>query len=173
MPTTETPAPVDQERTTVTSTSREGRAFRMVARTPIAAPASLVWNSVADLASYATWNPFVVEATGDLAEGARLVVRIRPIDGKPQTLRPTVTEVESGRTFAWLGHLGVGGLFDGAHRFTVTPAGPDSCELVQEERFTGVLVPLFRRWLVRRTLPGFVAMNEAVRARTEGRPPTA
>jgi hypothetical protein len=38
---------------------------------------------------------------------------------------------------------------------------------VQQERFTGVLVPLFARNLDTHTLPGFNAMNAALKARAE------
>ena len=38
---------------------------------------------------------------------------------------------------------------------------------MQLERFTGVLVPLFARNLNAHTLPGFNAMNAALKARAE------
>jgi hypothetical protein len=41
--------------------------------------------------------------------------------------------------------------------------------MAQEERFTGVLVPLLARGLRRGTLPGFERMNEAVKERAEAR----
>ena len=38
-------------------------------------------------------------------------------------MRPTLVEVDASRTFAWLGHMGLPGVFDGRHRFRVEPLG--------------------------------------------------
>jgi len=83
------------------------------------------------------------------------------------TLHPTVLEAAPGRALRWLGRLVVPGVFDGEHRFLLESLGADRTRLVQEERFTGLLVPLFARSLDRHTLAGFHAMNQALRARAE------
>jgi hypothetical protein len=76
---------------------------------------------------------------------------------------PTVTVVDEGRRLEWLGHLGVPGLFDGRHSFTLEPVDADSTRLTQAERFTGCLVPFTGR-LLRRTAAGFEEMNQAIAA---------
>ncbi len=60
------------------------------------------------------------------------------------------------------------GLFDGEHRFAIEPTAGGS-RLVQEERFTGLLVTFLARGLRRGTLPGFERMNEALKRRVEAR----
>lgn len=62
--------------------------------------------------------------------------------------------------------LALPGLFDGRHIFELQPA-PGGTRLVQREEFRGILVPLFARSLDRNTARGFVAMNEALKARVE------
>jgi hypothetical protein len=104
---------------------------------------------------------------GTLAPGERLKVRIEPPGGTAMTFRPTVLAVEPGRELRWVGHLLVPGLFDGEHQFEIHPLGPRRVRFVQQERFTGVLVPLFARNLNAHTLPGFKAMNAALKARAE------
>ncbi len=81
---------------------------------------------------------------------------------------PTVTAVDEGRNLEWLGHLGVPGLFDGRHSFTLEPVDPDRTRLTQAERFTGCLVP-FTGGLLRRTATGFAAMNHAIAAEAVAR----
>ena len=76
-----------------------------------------VWEVLADLAAYPTWNPFLPEIEGELRVGARLRVRFQPVDERGMTIRPTVRAVEPGREVRWLGHLLVPGIFDGEHRF--------------------------------------------------------
>ena len=54
------------------------------------------------------------------------------------------------------------------HEFQIHSLGPGRVRFVQQERFTGVLVPLFPRNLDDHTLRGFKAMNAALKARVRG-----
>lgn len=134
--------------------------------TDITAPPDVVWDVLTDTAAFAAWNPFMPRLVGDLAVGQRLEVRIEPPGGRGMTFRPTVTAVEHGRRLEWLGRLGVPGVFDGRHSFTLAPLPGGGTRLTQAESFTGVLVPLTGRTLAR-TEEGFAAMNEALRVRAE------
>ncbi len=125
-----------------------------------------VWSVLADLEKYPEWNPFIPRIEGHLTEGSRLEVTIRPPGGRAMTFRPTVLAVEEDRGIRWLGTLGVRGLFDGEHSLSIEPAGPDRVRFVQRERFSGILVPLFRKALDQ-TLAGFEQMNSALKARAE------
>ncbi len=82
----------------------------------INASADTVWAILTDLGQFAAWNPFMPEAEGEIREGARLKVRIAPPGSKAMTFMPTVTRVEPGREFRWLGRLLFPGLFDGHAR---------------------------------------------------------
>ncbi|MFF4894338.1 SRPBCC family protein [Micromonospora chersina] len=130
-----------------------------------AAPTA-VWTILTDLASYPEWNPFITSSTGTVATGERLVNRLEPPGGKKLTFTSTVTEVDEGRAFEWLGRLGLPGVFDGRHRFVLVPHG-EGTRLVQTESFTGMLVPLLRKSLDTATIAGFRAMNVALKARAE------
>jgi hypothetical protein len=121
-----------------------------------------VWEMLVGFEAYPAWNPFIVSIEGMPSAGERLSVRLRPPGGRSFTLHPTVTEAEPGRVFAWLGRLGIPGVFDGAHRFELSAVGGGRTRLVQSERFRGVLVPLLRRSLRTHTLAGFEAMNRAM-----------
>jgi hypothetical protein len=128
----------------------------------VAAPPEEVWETLTAFEAYPSWNPFLVSVVGAPMVGARLKVRLEPPGGRGITLRPTVTECEPGRVLAWLGRLGLPGVFDGAHRFALEALAGGRTRFVQSERFSGVLVPLFRRSLRAHTLPGFEAMNHAL-----------
>lgn len=132
----------------------------------IDAPPATVWAILTDLAAYPDWNPFITSADGTLAVGERLVVRLTPPGGKPLTFKPTVTEIDAGRAFEWLGRLVLPGLFNGRHRFELLPTD-DGTRLLQTERFAGVLVPLMRTNLDTHTRAGFEVMNAALKARAE------
>jgi hypothetical protein len=92
---------------------------------------------------------------------------MEPPGGAAMTFRPTVVTVEPARELRWLGRLLIPGLSDGEHRFEIHPLGPGRVRFVQQERFTGVLVPLFARNLDDHTVRGFNAMNAALKSRVE------
>jgi hypothetical protein len=123
-----------------------------------------VWAVLSDLDAYAEWNPFIPSAAGKLAEGERLDIRIQPPEGRATRFRPTIQAATPNRELRWLGHLGVRGIFDGEHRFAIEPTATGT-RLTHEERFSGVLVPLFAKGLRRRYLPAFEEMNAALAAR--------
>lgn len=83
------------------------------------------------------------------------------------TFRPRVLVAERPRELRWLGHLLAPGIFDGEHRFAIRPISANRVLFEQSERFTGLLVPLFRRKLDRDTKRGFEQMNAALKQRAE------
>ena len=124
------------------------------------------WAVLADLPGHRVWNPFIEEIDGELRVGAKLEVRIQPVDERGITLRPTVLTVEPGHELRWIGHLLVPGVFDGEHRFRIEEAGPGRVRFVQSERFRGILLPLlWKRLRDGGTAAGFRAMNEALALR--------
>ena len=141
-------------------------ALHLTTSTEIDASPEAVWAVLSDLPSYPSWNPFIREASGQLAAGERLDLRMQPEGGRAMRFRPTVLKAEPGRELRWLGRLVAPGVFDGEHRFAIEPTAGGS-RLTQEERFTGILVPLLAKGLRKRTLPAFEQMNEAVKERAE------
>ena len=57
--------------------------------------------------------------------------------------------------------MGIPGLFDGRHSFTLTPLDEGHTRLTQAEDFSGALIP-FTGKLLSRTRAGFEAMNAAL-----------
>ena len=120
-----------------------------------------VWATLADLASYSAWNPFITAAAGTFSVGERLDLTIQPPAGRAMTFKPWVTAVDKHHYVEWLGRLGMPGIFDGRHSFKLTAMGGSRTLLQQSETFTGALVP-FTGPTLARTQAGFVAMNEAL-----------
>jgi hypothetical protein len=125
-----------------------------------------VWEVLTDVTAYRAWNPFIVRAEGVVEAGRRLTLTMQPVGGRAMTLRPRLVEVDVPRRLRWRGTVGVPGLMDAEHTFTLEPRGSGT-RLVHQEDFRGVLVPFLAASLDRNTLPAFVAMNEALRSRVE------
>ena len=125
------------------------------------APIEDVWETLTDLGGYRTWNPFITAAAGSISVGKRLDLTIQPPGGRAMAFKPWVTAVEQHHYIEWLGRLGVPGIFDGRHSFTLTPMAGDPTLLQQSDTFTGVLIP-FTGSMLARTRAGFDEMNEAL-----------
>ena len=132
----------------------------------IQAAPDAVWQVLTGFLGDPDGNPFIIEATGEAATGARLTLRMQPVVGKGVTLRPAVREVVPGTRLRWLGRFLMPGLMDAEHVFELEPI-PGGTRLHQSERFTGLLVPFLASSLDRGTLPAFGLMNAALKSRAE------
>jgi hypothetical protein len=141
-------------------------AVTITTETQINASAVRVWEVLTDFASYPEWNPFITSIRGSLVEGSKLQVRLEPPGGRGIKMTPTILSIVPQEQLKWLGHLLVPGVFDGEHRLQVGDLGNGSARFTQEERFSGVLVPLTGR-LLTKTRQGFEDMNQALKERSE------
>ena len=150
--------------------------FELRTSVDIDATPERVWEVLTDLPAYALWNPFITRAEGRVAVGERLSFSLPPVHALLRvTLRPRVLEATPGRRLRLSSRqdrLGLPGLFDGEHTFTLSPHD-GGVRLWQEQRLHGVLVPLTTRSLNRSRLPALDAMNAALKQRCEGAPAPA
>jgi len=136
----------------------------------IAASPERVWSILTEFSAYPAWNPLLRQVRGELRPGHRLEVRLQRNDRSAMTFRPRVLVVEPARELRWLGRLGLPGLFDGEHVFSIRSDDQGSVRFRQSETFRGLLVPFLWRGLQRDTAPRFERMNEALRRRVEEGP---
>ncbi|MEO3771217.1 SRPBCC domain-containing protein [Micromonospora sp. B9E7] len=132
----------------------------------IAASPQAVWKVLTEFAAYQDWNPFMRRIEGTAEVGTKLVVHLSPPGGRSMTFKPTVLTADPGQELRWLGKLGFGGLFDGEHSFVLTANADGSTHLTHSERFSGLLVVLFKGTL-KNTHTGFDAFNQALKQRVE------
>jgi hypothetical protein len=130
----------------------------------IEASTMAVWNILTDFENYARWNPFIIRAKGQAVEGSKLEGDFRPVGAKPTTLRPRLMKAVPGQELRWVGHFGMPGLFDAEHIFLIKPLGTNAVRLIQQETFSGLLVPFFK---FGSSLAAFELMNQALKERVE------
>ena len=126
-----------------------------------------VWSILTDFDSYPGWNPFIRSIEGIARVGNRLNVSIQPVGSKAMSFRPVVLAATTNFELRWVGRLLIPGIFDGEHYFQIVPGTTGRVRLVQGEKFNGLLVGLLKSRLERGTRAGFVAMNQALKARAE------
>jgi hypothetical protein len=145
------------------------RAMEILTEIVIAAPPSTVWRELTDFAKHPEWNPFIKSISGTLKKNERLQVHIAPPGKSGMKFNPKILRVESGKEFAWKGHLFFPGLFDGEHFFRLEDHGNGQTKLIHGEKFSGLLVPLVTGMLTD-TKAGFELMNQALKERAERAP---
>lgn len=140
---------------------------RLATEIVIDAPPAVVWQVLTDFADYPAWNPFIRAISGELQRGARLDVCIQPMNSKMMRFRPQVLVCDAPHHLRWRGTLIVPGLFDGEHDFRLERLEDGNTRFLHSETFSGLLVRPLVRKLEAQTLPGFAAMNAALKARAE------
>ena len=121
-----------------------------------------VWATLTDFAEYPEWNPTLTGMRGDLEVGATLA-----FENDGMAFTPTVLDVDENRLLRWEGHVGVVGIFDGEHSFTLEALPDGRTRFTQSELFRGVAVLFTTETLHGETAPSFHAMNAALRDRVE------
>ncbi len=133
----------------------------------IAATPERVWSILTDFIAYPQWNPFIRSITGVVKTGEQLTVFIQATDGKGMTFRPTVLVALPNQELRWLGHFLWPRIFDGEHYFQIEAISANKTRLIQGEKFSGLLVALFKSNLEGGTKSGFIAMNKALKVLAE------
>ena len=118
-----------------------------------------VWSVLTNFNTYPNWNPFIKSIKGQVVVGEKITVRIEPPATKGMTFKPKVISFIKHKELSWLGHLLFPGLFDGKHKFQLVDNNNGTTTFIQSEKFSGILVPLFKKKLNQNTRKGFIVMN--------------
>ncbi len=134
----------------------------------IKATAGLVWRILTGLAKYPEWNPFIHTAIGKAKVCEKVDITFRQ-GAKDMTLHCTVTKAEPNKQLAWKYHVGLPFLWQGEHSFTIEPLGAGRVRFIDQEVFTGLLIPLQSKAADAVTRRDFESMDKALKARAEKR----
>lgn len=135
----------------------------------IRAPLDAVWRILTDFSAYQEWNPHIRQVRGKPAVGARLTIHSRPPGGRTVVMRPVVVAWTPPTELRWRGTFISRRLFSGEHGFKLEQLDGPRVRFLQDETFSGLLVPLYSRLRLARTKQGFEQVNEALRERVEAR----
>lgn len=125
-----------------------------------------IWKILTDFENYPQWNPFIVSITGEVEKGNKIVVSIKPPDGKGMIFKPTILTKIDNKELSWQGRLLFKGLFDGKHKFELIDNGNGTTTFIQSEKFSGIFVWLFNP---ENTKNGFNKMNQKLKELAESK----
>jgi hypothetical protein len=134
----------------------------------IEASPKMVWDMLIDVSHYKDWNPFLVQARGQALVGSYLELIMSHPGVSPRPRRVLVTSLKSYGEFSWKGTIIHPFFFCGHNRFTLVPLAENQTRLIQEESFSGLLVPFYSTKLDRYLSAGFKKMLIALKSKVEG-----
>ena len=130
----------------------------------INASSDKVWSILTDFEKYPDWNPFILYVKGNVQEESRIEIKVKALNKKAMTFKPTVLKVTPNKELRWLGSLMVKGLFDGEHCFELNDNDNGTTTLIHSECFKGIFGGLFN---TDDTKAGFELMNNKLKALVE------
>lgn len=133
----------------------------------IQAKPAKIWQILMVFENYRTWNPFIIEISGNPQTGKPIQAKIQPPRSKPMIFKPIILVNESEKEFKRKGKLLFKGLFDGEHCFQLIDNQNGTTTFIHSEKFAGILVPFLKKMLDTNTKNGFTLMNEAIKKSAE------
>ncbi len=124
----------------------------------INAKAEQVWQTLINFKDYKKWNPFITSIIGEPKEGNTIKVSLPEM-----SFSPKIRLVNKNKELRWVGHFMFKGLFDGEHRFKIQDNNDGTITFYHQEKFSGILIPIFRKKLESQTVQGFNAMNKKLK----------
>lgn len=132
----------------------------------INAPAEKVWNVLMDFEKYHEWNPFILAIEGR-AEVGNQIKAVLKNGNSTSVFKPKVLVLEKNKAFEWLGSLPIPGIFNGQHQFKIERVTDNQVKFIHGEQFSGLLAGFIMKQIGDATREGFIAMNNALKARAE------
>ena len=134
----------------------------------INAPPQKVWQVLTDFAAFGTWNTFIPRIEGSPTVKSRLKIMVNPPHGKRMIFKPVLTKVEANRELRWLGVLWrVRFLFAGEHYFQIKPLNDRSVTFIHGEKFSGLLLPLWWKFMAEQVKMGYLQFNRDLKKECE------
>lgn len=134
----------------------------------IDASAERIWQVLANVRDWQSWNTFIPTVEGDLVEGRSIRIKVVPPGLDPMVFKPKVYAVRPFREIRWGGRF-LWFMYWGDHTFLLEPHPAGGTRFRQIERFRGPLTLLLGKML-NPTERGYRQMNAELKRRVESVP---
>jgi hypothetical protein len=132
----------------------------------IEAPASRVWDVLADVGRWGDWNPVYPSARGSVGLGDKIALTISLPDMKPQKSTAQVYHSQPGSALQF-GATAFAGLVHAGRYIEITPLSPERCRVVNGEAFGRILGPTLVRMVGAKIEDGLRRQNEGLKTAAE------
>ncbi len=133
----------------------------------IEASPKLVWKVLIEVNHYKNWNPFLLQVSGQVRVGSYLELTMSPPGASSRQKKVLVTSLKPYHEFSWKGTKVHTLFLCGHNRFSLIPLSEVRTRLIQEEIFSGLLVPFCSTWLDRNLSAGYKKMLIALKLEVE------
>lgn len=140
---------------------------RINAQVKIDGTAEDVWHALTAFEAYSEWNPYIIQADGEVKKGAQLTMTLQPTKGETANWTPTLFTVEEKSSLRYGSGMFFPKLFDQEHEFVIEPAGEGTVRVVHTETFTGSLVQFRKQELAADYQRAMLDMLDALKVRVE------
>jgi hypothetical protein len=137
-------------------------------RVGVRAPASVVWEILADLPNWSQWNPVYTEAAGVIRYGERLTLTETGPEGTPRVIQPPILDWAPDEALHLRGQA-MGGWVKTIRYLEIDTLSDIGCVFSNGELFIGPLANFMPRERRRALRAQFTALGEALRDRAEAR----
>jgi hypothetical protein len=135
-------------------------------RIGVQTPASVIWEMIADINGWPTWNPLYPKARGEVQFGAVLELEVALPGQAPRTIRPKVRDWTPNEQIIWDLSM-MGGLIRSTRYIEIETLENGNCIFSNGEFFEGPAMRLIGKKTRRAIKAGFRAFGETVRDRAE------
>ncbi len=140
--------------------------YRIEHRIGIAAPAEVIWDILADIPGWATWNPMYPSASGVMRIGETLNLTLALRDQKPETITPRILDWVPYEQLHWYSTAG-NGLLKALRYVEIEKLDETACIFSNGELYSGLLGPWAAKRIKGPIRAGFTAMGEALKVQAE------
>ena len=134
--------------------------FEINKKMEINAPVEKVWATIIDFESYSEWNSQLEYLGGTVEPGGQLHLKLSAAGAEPYEFKPTISNWEENKRFAWLARTGVQRIFDGEHFFELEKIDDSTTRVTNREEYRGVLSLIMKNLpMMKHTPEGFKKMN--------------
>jgi hypothetical protein len=133
----------------------------------VKAPASIVWEILADVPAWPRWSVIYTKASGVIGYGERLKLEVSLPGQPPEAIEPEIFEWEPHEVIHWR-LKSMLGMIENVHFLEVEALSETGCIFANGEIYGGLMGPqrsaVKQRAVIRQ---GFTALGEAMRDRAE------
>ncbi len=131
-------------------------------------PSEKVWQRVTDFANYQQWNPFVLEARADFAEGGKIDFLENLQQFGKYWLSAKFLKIDPPNGFILEGYFGAPFLFKVRHVFILEALQDRQTRFVQQHKNFGLLIPyLAWRGIYEVSHQGYLKFDRALKQACE------